>query len=132
VFVVARCRPLFGARSITPRDLQAHTLITSNTPLPEALWFKKRVFGRKHPKLEFLRFPLTEAIIDATRVGMGIAIMSEWMAKGYLGAGDLVTRQLASGPLLRPWRLAYRRDVADAAERLIGALASSAPRLCPR
>jgi LysR family transcriptional regulator for metE and metH len=40
-----------------------------------------------------------------------------------------VVKRLASGPLRRPWRIAYRREAAGTAERLVGALTSAAPRL---
>lgn len=129
VFVVAASHPLAHRKSLTPADLRAHTLITSNAPAAEARWFLASTFGRSVPKLTFLRFPLTEAIMDAARSGMGIAVLSEWMASGYLEAGELLIRRLAKGPLRRPWRIAYRREVAVAAERLAGVLAHSAPRL---
>jgi LysR family transcriptional regulator for metE and metH len=129
VFVVGASHPLARARSITRADLRSHPLITAYTPAAEARWFLTSVFGRRKPRLEFLRLPLTEAIVDAARAGMGIAVLSEWVASGYLGGGDLVVKRLPTGPLLRPWRIAYRRESADAAERLIGALAGSVPRL---
>ncbi len=129
VFVVAASHPLAQHRFITPEDLQAHSLITSNTPSAEARWFMARVFGRKKPRLELVRFPLTEAVMDAARAGMGIAVLSEWVASGYLESGDLVVKRLRTGALRRSWRMAYRREMAEAAERLLGPLASSAPRL---
>jgi LysR family transcriptional regulator for metE and metH len=129
VFVVAASHPLSRAKAISRDDLCNYPLITSDTPAAEARWFSSSVFGRRKPKLAFLRFPLTEAVMDAARAGMGIAVLSEWMASGYLDSGDLVLRRLATGPLRRPWRIAYRRDVALAAERLAGVLANSAPRL---
>ncbi len=89
----------------------------------------KRVFGRKRPKLEFLRLPLTEAIVDAARAGMGIAVLSEWIASGYLDGADLVAKRFESEPLKRPWRIAFRDDAADAARRLASALEGSAPRV---
>jgi LysR family transcriptional regulator for metE and metH len=116
-------------RAITRDDLRAHPLITSQTPPAEARWFLRSVFGRHKPKLTFLRLPLTEAIIDAARAGMGIAVLSEWMASGYLAGGDLVVKRLPSGALRRPWRIAYRREAADVADRLASALANSVPRL---
>lgn len=54
---------------------------------------------------------------------------SEWVASGYLGAGDLVVKRLTSGPVRRPWRMAFRRDSADAAQLLASALDGSPPRL---
>jgi LysR family transcriptional regulator for metE and metH len=129
VFVVAASHPLARARTITREDLRAHPLITSSTPPAEARWFMTSVFGRQRPRLHFVRFPLTEAIMDAARAGMGVAVLSEWMASGYLGGGDLVVKRLAAGPLRRPWRIAYHRAIAESAVRLMAALGGSAPRL---
>ncbi|WP_437629973.1 LysR family transcriptional regulator [Sorangium sp. So ce854] len=129
VFVVSTTHPLAGRASITRDDLREHPLITSNTPPAEERSFITAVFGRRKPRLEFLRFPLTEAMIDAARAGMGIAVLSEWMANGYLDGGDLAVKRLSSGPLRRPWRIAFRREAEDAAECLVTVLEGSAPRL---
>jgi LysR family transcriptional regulator, regulator for metE and metH len=130
VFVVGTSHPLARETAITTADLRENVLITSaTTPPAEAQWFYTRVFGRRIPKLKFLRFPLTEAIIDATRAGMGVAIMSEWIASGYLGGGDVVVKRLKTGPLLRPWRIAFRPELAIAAGRLAQALGGSTPRI---
>ncbi|AKF10376.1 Transcriptional activator MetR [Sandaracinus amylolyticus] len=125
VFLVARTHPLAARRALTPDDLRAHTLITGLAPAEEGRWFMRRVFGRARPKLRFDRLPLTEAIIDVTRAGMGIAVLSEWIARPHLERGDLVAMRLASGPLRRGWRMAWRPEVADAAERLHAALSAT-------
>lgn len=127
VFVVARSHPLASRKSITRADLRAHPILTSPTPHAESRWFMNRVFGRTRPALRFERFPLTEAILDVARAGMGIAILSEWIAAPHLGRGDLVAKRLATGPIRRPWRLAWRSEVGPAAARLRDALASTVP-----
>ncbi|MFP2905611.1 LysR family transcriptional regulator [Pyxidicoccus sp. 3LFB2] len=128
VFVMSASHPLASRRALTRDDLRANTFLTGQTPPAEAHWFMTRVFGRERPRLRFERLPLTEAILDVTRAGMGIAVLSEWIAAPHLGKGDLVARRLASGPLRRPWRMAWRREVGDAALRLLAALESTAPR----
>jgi LysR family transcriptional regulator for metE and metH len=129
VFAMSKHHALAKNRSLTPRQLQAAVLISGNTPAAEARWFTRSVFGRRRPKLSFLRFPLSEAIMDAARAGMGIAVLSEWVASGYLETGELVLRRLASGPLQRPWRIAYREDAAAVLERLKGVLVALVPHL---
>lgn len=129
VFVMSKEHPLAKHRSITPAALQAESLITGSTPPAEARWFTRSVFGRRRPKLEFLHFPLTEAIMDAARAGMGVAVLSEWVATGYLDGGELAVRRLASGPLRRPWRIAYREELASVAARLKSVLVGVVPRL---
>jgi LysR family transcriptional regulator, regulator for metE and metH len=129
VFVISTQHPLARKKSLTPADLEQHSLITAYTPPAEVSWFVRSVFGRRKPRLSLLRLPLTEAIVDAARAGMGVAVLSEWMASGYLDDGSLVVRRLEKGPLRRAWRIAYRRDALDTAQRLLVALSKSAPRL---
>jgi len=127
VFVVADTHRLAKRRTLTRDDLEEETLVTSPTPAAESRWFMKQAFGRKKRKLQFERFPLTEAIVDVTRAGLGVAILSEWIAAPHVERGGLVVKRLASGPLRRPWRIAWRREHSAAAERLTAALASSVP-----
>ncbi len=130
VFVVSSSHPLASRAALSTRDLREHPLITSTqTPKAEQRWFFGHVFGRTKPQLEHLRFPLTEAILDAARAGMGIAILSEWVALPYLGAGDLLVKRLRGKPLRRPWRMAFRREVAAHAKRLATALEGAPPRM---
>lgn len=128
VFVMSASHPLASRRALTRDDLREATLLTGRTPPAEVQWFMKRVFGRERPRLRFEQLPLTEAIIDVARAGLGIAVLSEWIASPHLGRGDLVAKRLASGPLRRPWRIAWRREVDEAARRLMAALEPTAPR----
>jgi LysR family transcriptional regulator, regulator for metE and metH len=127
VFVMSPTHPLATRRTLASADLLGERLLLSGSPASEQRWFMGKVFGRERPKLSFLRLPLTEAIIEVARAGMGVAILSEWIASPHFARGELVAKRLASGPLLRPWRIAYRRDIADAARRLQTALEASVP-----
>ena len=127
VFVLARDHPLAKKRAITPRDLRENTLLVTLAPPSEVHWFLTRVFGRARPRLTFERLPLTEAIFDLARAGMGVAVLSEWIAAPHLGRNELVAKRLSSGPIERPWRLAWRPEIDSASERLISALRSTVP-----
>lgn len=129
VFVVAPTHPLARKPTLSRDDLREARLITSETPEAETRWFLQRVFGRGRPPRRAQRLPLTEAILDVARAGMGVAVLSEWMAGPHLGRGDLVVKRLASGPLRRPWRMAWRCEAEEAARGLLAALKTSAPAL---
>ena len=129
VFVMSSGHPLASRRAIQPRDLASYPLIASSqTPPREVRWFLGQVFGQAVPALDLLRFPLTEAMIDAARAGMGVAVLSEWIAGPYLDHGDLRVLRLSGRPLRRPWRIAFRRAVDPVARRLAAALEHAAPR----
>ena len=130
VFVLAPGHPLASKKTLTASDLRGcKLLVSTNTPDAEARWFNRAAFGRKPPKLDYERLPLTEAIIDVARAGLGVAVLSEWIAAPHIRPGELVIRRLAAGPLRRPWRFAYRRELEPAALRLFEALKTAAPRL---
>ncbi len=131
-FVVAASHPLAKKRTLRPDDLVRYGIVTAEAPPAEMLWFANAVFGRKRPKVNLMKFPLTEAVFDAARAGMGVAVMSEWIASAYLESGDLVAKRLARGALQRPWRIVYRREVAEEAEQLAACLGRSLPRVFPR
>jgi LysR family transcriptional regulator for metE and metH len=127
VFIVSKSHPLAARPSLSRRDLEAYPLITSRPSPEEATWFRRRVFGRSKPELRFERLPLTEAIIDVARAGLGVAVLSEWVASPHLGLGGLVAKRLASGPIERPWWYAFRRDAKEPALTLLRALLATAP-----
>jgi LysR family transcriptional regulator, regulator for metE and metH len=122
MFVVSVRHALASKKVLTRADLEAHTILTAYVPSEENHWFVRRVFGRARPRLRYQKIPLTEAILDTARAEMGIAVLSEWIARPHLDRGDLVAKRLAGGPLLRPWKLVWRREVRDAALRLHAAL----------
>jgi LysR family transcriptional regulator for metE and metH len=131
VFVVATSHPLADRPYVTADDLRSHPIISStHTPEPELRWFGAAVFGRRPPTLDRLRFPLTEAIVDAARAGLGVAVLSEWIAAPYLDA-TLVAKRLRK-PLHRPWRIAFRAEAADRARQLATVLGGLAPRIYPQ
>lgn len=129
VFVMSAQHPLAKRKSLTPQDLRENTLLTSRVPIEESHWFVNKVFGRARPKLHFQILPLTEAILDVARAGMGIAVLSEWMAGPHLQRGELIVKRMAAGPLRRPWRIAYRRESEAAAVRLSSLLQNAPPRI---
>jgi LysR family transcriptional regulator for metE and metH len=128
VFVMAPSHPLADKRVLSKADLQKTALLVSNVPSTESQWFMRQVFGRERPRLRFEQVPLTDALLELARAGMGVAVLSEWIASPHLAAGDLLIKRLASGPLRRPWRLAWRREIGVAGERLLAALEASVPR----
>ena len=128
VFVVARSHPLAGRAALAPRDLLPYPLLTSHLPTPDMRWFTRRVSAPAGHRLQYQHLPLTEAVLDFARAGMGVGVLSEWLATPHLRRGDLVAKRLTSGPLRRPWRIAWRPEVREPALRLSALLEHSAPR----
>ena len=127
VFVVAKSHPLAAQGTLTPQDLERTPLFTQRAPIEESRWFMREVFGRKRPRLDVTTVPLTEAVVDLARAGMGIAILTEWVTKPYLGRGGFVAKRLSRGPLRRHWRFAWRSEIGDVGPRLYRTLRATLP-----
>lgn len=127
VFIVGDHHPRAGARHLTRDDLLADTLLASTARAGDR-WFLRKVFGKRQAPLRVKRFPVTEAIVEFARAGLGIAVLSEWVANAYLGPGSgLHALPLDSGRLERPWRLSHHKDQAPVADALADAILASRP-----
>jgi len=130
VLIMSASHRLAGRASLTRADLQDETLFAAHVPTRDAQWFPQATFlGKRGERaLHFQEVPLTEAIVDFARAGLGIGVLSEWLAEPHLQRREVVARRLASGPILRPWRLVWRKEVEAAALQLFAALESARPR----
>ena len=128
VFLVSRDHPLANAASLRPRDLAESVLLAPNARTEDA-WFVRQVFGARPPRLTVQRLPVTEAIVELARAGLGVAILSEWVAKHHVesAAGGLTILRLATGPLRRSWRLAHQRELAPLVPCLVDAIVGAHP-----
>lgn len=122
IFVVAASHPLARRKSLSVEDLRAHTLYTVKPTRQEAQRFVAAVYGRSAPSQNVSYIQLTEAVAGFARAGMGIGLLTEWVAKDYLQDGALVAKRLGKQRLTRSWRLAWQRDLGDAGSELLRAL----------
>jgi LysR family transcriptional regulator for metE and metH len=129
VFVLAASHRLAARGTLARADLLGETLLTSRLPTRDMAWFHKPMAAARAAPLSYQVLPLTEAVVDFARAGMGVGVLSEWVAGPHLQRGDLVARRLATGPLRRPWRLVWRKEVEAAATRLWQVLQHAAPRI---
>jgi LysR family transcriptional regulator, regulator for metE and metH len=131
VLIMSASHRLTGRASLTRDDLRDETLFAAHVPTRDSQWFPKTTFVGKRAEraLHFQQIPLTEAIVDFARAGLGIGVLSEWLAEPHLQRREVVARRLASGPILRPWRLVWRKEVEEAALQLLAALEKARPRV---
>jgi len=131
-FVVGRDHPLASRGALRPRDLTEHTLLAPNARTDDA-WFMRQVFGSRRPRLRVQRLPITEAMLQLARAGVGVALLSEWVVAPHLAAPQSGLRmlRLKKGPLRRKWRLIHRPDLASIAPLLVDAILGARPVTAP-
>ncbi len=122
VFVMTPDHPLARNKRITTAALCEFPLLTAPATPAEQRWFASAVFGRAQPQLKVSWVPLTEAIVAMARAGLGVGLLTEWVARPYLEQGGLVSRRLSKKVLRRPWQLAWRRAIGRAGPLLLRAL----------
>ncbi|MEL6546902.1 MAG: LysR family transcriptional regulator [Myxococcota bacterium] len=111
LFLVGRTHPLGERATLTPQDLLDHPLFVARSTPQEDEWFMRSIFGRSRPRLDVTIVPMTEALVDLARAGLGIVAITEWAAIQSLPADELTLLRLRSGPLRRRWRLAWQRKI---------------------
>ncbi len=129
VFLLAASHPLAARATLSRADLAGQALYTSRAPTGDMTWFTRPLAARGAPPLEFHALPLTEAVVDFARAGLGIGVLSEWVAEPHLRRGDVVARRLSTGALRRPWQLVWRREVEDAALQFWQVLQKASPKV---
>lgn len=127
IFVVSDRHPLAGKSQLLPRDLEDENLLITTATSADR-WFLRELFGSRRVRLRVQRFVITEAIVEFAREGLGVAVLSEWIAEAYLGPGSgLRSLRMRRGPLRRKWTLAHRKEVAPVIDELREAILAAKP-----
>lgn len=60
-----------------------------------------------------LKLQLTEAVLEAVKAQLGVAVMARWVVAPHLKGGNLVAVPVTAGGIWRPWYAAARSATAD-------------------
>ena len=94
-------------------DFTGETLILYNMPDEASTVLKEFIEPGGIRLKQLIRVQLTEAIVELTRAGIGIAVMARWAVAPELAAGTLVQVPLGRGGLPRSWSAAIRTDLSS-------------------
>jgi LysR family transcriptional regulator for metE and metH len=100
-------RPFLGAAEFEPEHVILHS-DPEDSSLFELLLRPAGVTPRRVSKL-----PLTEALLEAVKAGLGVSVMARWAVRPEVDAGNLVAIPLGSGGLRRAWYAATLRRQAS-------------------
>src|SRR5260370_33090493 len=99
---MAASHRLAARASLSRVDLRGETLLTSRVPTRAMGWYHKPLAAAREAPLSYQVLPLTEAVIDFAPAGMGIGVLSEWVAEPHLRRADLLARRPAPALAARP------------------------------
>jgi LysR family transcriptional regulator for metE and metH len=143
VLVLPPGHRLARRRYARAEDFRDETLILYNMPDEESTVLKEFIQPAGIRLKQLIRVQVTEAIVELTRAGMGIAVLARWAVAPELSAGTLTHVPLGRRGLLRSWGAVVRADLpqlpylnafleALRSGLAHGPLPSSGPTLVPR
>ncbi|GGM90762.1 transcriptional regulator [Dyadobacter beijingensis] len=99
-------------------DVHSETLVAFQIPRESNLLSEDLVAHLSPKKIIYI--PMTEAIVEMVRFGMGITVMAEWAARQYLGAGGLTTLPFRSDIGTRHWYACTHKHRSEPLSQLVG------------
>jgi LysR family transcriptional regulator for metE and metH len=95
---------------IAPKDLAAENLIIFDSPVEESNLFQKILIPAGIVPKEVITLPMTDAIIDMVRAGLGITVMVKWAALPYFKLTGLIPISLTRKGVRRTWYAVTPKD----------------------
>jgi LysR family transcriptional regulator for metE and metH len=94
--------PLAAREFLRPRDLQDATLVMPSE-LKDSYINRTFLSPAEVSPVDVLKIPLTEAIVEMVKGGMGIGVVARWMTLPYLKGSGLRAISLGKHGLYREW-----------------------------
>jgi LysR family transcriptional regulator, regulator for metE and metH len=104
-------------------DLHTETLVAFQIGKSDNL-LSQDLVSNLSPK-RVIHVPMTEAIVEMVRFGMGITVMAEWVARQYIGTGGLTTLPFLSKISTRHWYACTHKDRSESLSGLVGRIQSA-------
>jgi LysR family transcriptional regulator for metE and metH len=105
--------PLSTRAWVNARDLSGQDLIWYDFPIEGNPMLKHLFKSNKLMPKSISRVPLTEAIIDMVRAGLGVSVLAKWAVSPHLRAGSVCGRPITNSGLYREWHVAMRRSASQ-------------------
>lgn len=95
------------------RDFAGEHLLTYDVERDECDLFRLFLDPAGAAPARWSRVPLTEAILEMTRAGLGVTVLARWAVADAARGGTLVVRPLRPRRLARAWHAVIRPDAAQ-------------------
>ena len=106
VLLLRRDHPLAPRAFVTARDFANESLITYTEPFERGYFASRVLVPAGVTPAKVTQMQLTEARVELVKAGMGITVLSKWLAKPFLGSSrDLSQVRISRSGFFRPWYL---------------------------
>ncbi|WP_437509272.1 LysR family transcriptional regulator [Sorangium sp. So ce1099] len=110
--IVAPSHPLAARPYVTAIELGQEKLLTHDAPRSDVERLRELIASERAPMPLAARVPLTDALVDLVKAGLGVGLVSRWAVAPAIARGEVVARRLTREGLPERWAAVYRRDAA--------------------
>jgi LysR family transcriptional regulator for metE and metH len=97
-------------RHVTASDFADQHLINYDLPVEEVVFYQKILMPAGITPKSLTKLPLTDAIVEMVRAGMGVAVLNLWSVRPYLKSRELRGIRVTKTGFKRTWYAAVIRD----------------------
>jgi LysR family transcriptional regulator for metE and metH len=110
VAIMAPSHPSARFTCLGAEDFAKGPLIIHDYPLEQSSLFRKVLSPGKVMPTRVSRVPLTEAIIEMVKAGLGVGVLARWAVVPHLRAGTLCAKRITTSGLRRQWQVVTLRS----------------------
>jgi LysR family transcriptional regulator for metE and metH len=110
VGLVAPNDPLAARKFLTPEDFSDTTYITHSRNFNQSAFYESFLKPYDIRPKKVIHVPITEAMIEIVKEGLGCAVMSVWHAAPYVNTGMVKSIRITRTGLKRKWYLAHLKS----------------------
>jgi LysR family transcriptional regulator for metE and metH len=103
--------PLVARPYISAVELGREVLFAHEAPRSDVDRLRELIAAERATLPRVVPIPLTDAMVELVKAGLGVAIVSRWAVAPWESRGEIVTRRFTRAGLTESWSAVYRRDV---------------------
>jgi LysR family transcriptional regulator, regulator for metE and metH len=111
--ILAPTHPLAERPFISAGELGGETLFAHAAPRSDVERLRELIAAEQAPMPHVAPVPLTDALVELVKAGLGVAIVSRWAVAPWLARGEIVARRLTRAGLAEKWSAVYRHDAEE-------------------
>lgn len=107
--VVHKDHPWANKTYVTARHFKDEHLINYDHAVEDVVFYQRVLQPAGVVPKSWTKLPMTDAIVEMVRAGMGVAVLGRWSIRPYLESAELRTIRVTRGGLKRTWYAATLR-----------------------
>jgi len=108
--ILAPSHALAARPFVSAAELGRETLFSHDAPRSDVERLRELISAERAAMPRVVRVPLTDALVEFVKAGIGVAIVSRWAVAPWEAKNEIVTRRFTRAGLPEQWSAAYCRE----------------------